>query len=78
MQKDPNTMSAEELRDHIAALKDDLEEAKADKAFLQRLTRTQVPGHQMERYEAEIASLEAEIERAEGLLTPPPDHASDE
>jgi hypothetical protein len=78
MEKDPNTMSAEELRDHIAALKDDLEEALADKAFLQRLTRTQMPGHQIERYEVEIASLEAAIERAESLLTPPPDHAGDE
>ena len=71
-------MSAEELRAHIAALTDDLEEAKADKAFLQRLTRTQVPGHQMERYEAEIASLETAIEQAEGLLARPLDHSSEE
>jgi hypothetical protein len=69
-------MSTEELRDHIAALKNDLDEVKEEKAFLQRLRRAQMPGHQIERYEDEIAKLEAAIEQAEALLPRQPDSAA--
>ncbi len=68
MKKDPFEMSVSELETHVAALKDDLEEVKDEKAFLQRLAKVQVPGHQIERYEVEIERLERKLAEAEELL----------
>jgi chromosome segregation ATPase len=66
MKKDPVTMTAGELEEHIAALREDADEAETERAYLQ--TRQRMPGHQLERYEAEIERLKAKIDDAEALL----------